>query len=158
MMLERWARSEHHASLLAAGLGPARDLVSPPLPWSEALSALENALPRWSAVLGALTTAGRRAPWEALQPIAEVLATEYVEPSQLEDSQVVVALICLSERPLVPAARRWLVVMEDRSRLFSGDGWAVREALESVPAGDLEADELELLRIFREQERELADG
>ncbi|MFY0535590.1 hypothetical protein [Nannocystis pusilla] len=69
-----------------------------------------------------------------------------------------VALICLSERPLVPAARRWLVVMEDRSRLFSGDGWAVREALESVPSGDLEADELELLRIFREQERELAAG
>ncbi|MFY0535591.1 hypothetical protein [Nannocystis pusilla] len=62
-MLERWARSDHHASLLAAALGAARDLVSPPLPWSEALSALENALPRWSAVLGALTTAGRRAPW-----------------------------------------------------------------------------------------------
>jgi hypothetical protein len=153
-MLERWARSEHHPSLLAAGLGPARDLVSPPLPWSEAL---EAALPRRSAVLWALTTAGRRAPWEALRTIAEVLATEYVDPFQLEDSQVVVTLICLSERSLVPAARRWLVVMEERSPLFSGDGWAVREALESVPAGDLAADELALLQIFREQERELAD-
>jgi hypothetical protein len=149
--LERWAASEHHASLLAAAVGAARDAASPLLSWSEVSSALETALPRWSAALSALAAAGRRAPWEALQPIAEALATEYVEPFQLEDSQVVAALICLLERPLVPAARRWLVVMEARSRLFSGDGRAVSEALESVPAGELAADELALLQLSRER-------
>ncbi|WAS92597.1 hypothetical protein [Nannocystis punicea] len=150
-MLERWARSEHHASLLAAAVGAARDAVSARLSWSEVSAAMETALSRWSAVLSALATAGRRAPWEALQPIAEVLATEHVEPFQLEDSQAVGALLCLLERPLAPAARRWLVVMEDRSRLFSGDGWAVREALESAPVGELAADELALLQLFRER-------
>ena len=110
------------------------------------LSALEAALPRRSAVLWALTTAGRRAPREALRPIAAVLATEYVAPFQLEDSQVVVTLICLSERPLVPAlapvVQRWV-----------GGARGARVGAGRRSRGR----RLALLQSFREQERELAD-